>query len=524
MAAVVDDAAVRRYLGDLGLTTPTDWERDGFDGDTRALRRTAATLDNHRNIRILARVLLRIGRFWGFHHPDTHERTSVVAIQMIRLDHLADAVTGVPRVRRTRLLHDTVRDAIRSCERAGRRWFYAVLCWCWNTQPAENRPPHPDYTDTGHVTLLVFDTLRREYDLWDPNGGSWSVYNDVTRRMEPFSPYAAVRDSAARTNPAKRLIPGYTFLARNAMRRDTVQNSVDRMCPRQAAGVTVKTEEGSPAESPLPPAGMCASSVVLMLACCLRFNHGAPTDFDESVNRHIAGLYGFPRREFAIQLAHWHRRMYSVRSWEQMEGALGLRRTAAAAAAPRRCGAVIDDPSGNAGVACPLRPCDTGVLCEMHRERWFGWWHLPAVGEVREEVPRGLRCEDRVRWDRTMGPYPVNRGGEGQAIDVELDVHIRSIEDGIRDLEHLAALRRTADEIRSLRGVDGERYAPVMRDDGDHRPLPDARTGPTRDTQGDRIRKIGEWVRRQNEATAANDRKRPLEIGAPPPPPLRRRT
>lgn len=498
---------VRGYLRDLRLTTPVDWQRDGFGGDTGVPKRTSACLRNHRNNRILFRVLVRLGLFWGFRPPGDQPRVGTVVVNLIRLDRLVDGSSG--RIQGKRIhTPEFIRDRIRLCETSGKRWFYVYVGWFWNAHPRAYRETHKLRTDSNHATLMVVDTVRREYHLWDPNGGDWSAYNELTRGVYTFSPYDAIWESSRRTNPNNRFLPGYRLVLPDAIHGHTLQNSMDRMLPRTVGRVVVKTE---PDDALLSPQGMCASSVLLLLAFCLRFDVGAPADFDRIVNQYAVEQDAQSRRGFTVQLAHWHRRLYSVNSWSQMERALGLRgenrhtpeSTYVVERTEYRCGVVVDAETGD---VCPERPCDGSILCRGHRDRWFGGTARPTV--VAGGTAR-LACDDPVPWDASVGSFPLYRPAESDYIDVELDVHIRDTEENIREFEHIERLRRVAEETRGdliALGVPAERATvPILRDGRPIVPLA-PHLGPTRGTQAERVERIRRWTRQRQRENV--DRKR----------------
>lgn len=426
----------QRYLDQLGLTKPVDWVRDGFDPDTGGLKRTGKVLALYRKSYMVTAVVERLGLFWGIYHSETNTRISRVCIQKIVLQRTIGP-TGAPLLNDLHL-DQSIQDQIKTFCLLKERWFYVVLSWTWRKQQQRT----PKATNAGHVTLLVVDTFHRTYQLWDPNGGGWSVYNEAIGTCELFDPYVALAAASAHCYERRSdgLITGYTFTGPTSGFTETVQNTLDGVCSAH-----IKREPGVP-ECPLPPGGLCVTSCLLILAFCTRFNCGEPHLFDAIIRRYLS-MTG-PSRDFTLQLSHWHRNLYAAKSWAHVERALGLVQPGA------RCDHFVQgvDP-------CPLPSCATSVFCEHHRcVRLYG----------RRDPPIWLYCDQAVPWGPAVGTYRTHGPDEtgGTVIDVDntpldditvkeentLDKRIADVRNRIRVLEREQRRRRRKRE-RSINAV-----------------------------------------------------------------------
>ena len=277
------ERAVHRYLSDLGLTKPTDWDTDGYDPNTGQLKRTAAVIRPYRRRRILDLIVKRLGFFAGIRSPtEPNGRIGRVCVQSIRLhsdNHIGP--DGAPTLRNL-LIENLIWDRIETFRRANERWFYVVMKWTWRIKSQTEAEDSTGFE--GHMTLLVVDTVDQTYDVWDPNGGQWLVYNDVKQNVELFDLYDAFIETAHDLRSVEGFLAGYTFSGRRhpslpaGMIHGTVQNALDGVCHKQT-----KRKPGHTSECPLPPSGLCATSCLLILALCVRFNTGYPHWFDSFV-------------------------------------------------------------------------------------------------------------------------------------------------------------------------------------------------------------------------------------------------
>ena len=143
----------------------------------------------------------------------------------------------------------------------------------------------------------------------------------------------------------------------------------------------------------LAKSGLCSSITLLMMTCCLRFHFGSPALMQYVLLEMLRTMDKWKRVDFNIQLCHWHRKLYCVKTWEDFE------KTGMGLVHPdnTRCWAYTHDTER----LCTRKPCPHHAFCRRHR-------HVLISGAGRDEDKRSdrLPCEQAIDW-RLRGLLPV---------------------------------------------------------------------------------------------------------------------
>ena len=344
-------ADVEHYLETLGLMTPL----------TAAQRAEGACPDGicHRQEESVGVILQRVGMVWA------GGRWCQFCPSHRRINWIIPRAAPDPQIRP---LYHAARVAmdLRGYERAGVRWVPLELRWEW-TNAADVR--------VAHATLLVFDTKRHTYNLFDPNEGTMTLRGAGPQTL--FDRHLVVVAAAALHGP---LVPGYHAEAVRRQAVPSLQTHLER---------TAAQQPDAPLQAQITFSGLCALLTTLVVVACRRFNY-----YDLWT---MAGvLRGILQRRltnrtlremFRFRLFRWYRGIVLAPRWDRLEQHLGLRVDANVGG---RCAV----QSERTGTFCRRRPCAGHAYCPQHR-------HL-LLASLWRRTRRA--CKDAVPWDQRLGP------------------------------------------------------------------------------------------------------------------------
>jgi hypothetical protein len=422
------------YLVDLGFTERYDWLNRGYDYRTGEIQCTAACVYNHQYFQHTRRIIRNVGRLYGLRYEG--RRVPCAGGMTVDMDPRRDQWSQLAGLS----LPGNLRRAVYESTVVGQTYFYLYVDWQYITAAVTRAsPPKESIVRTGHSALFVLNLQTREFFYYDPNGGTYAMYNQTMDTSAVFDWYDDMTLVFGNRRRPQQFLPGFTYVdVAERFPAVRLQAILESVCHERSS----PPDKYPDINNPRPNSGRCTTVTLLVMVVCLRFNYGMPHLFDGIVADYLAAFDGneprdrFRTTDFLMHVTDWQRRLSSVKSWDGMEAALGLRRAEGPVVVDNpvdgagfiRCGHVSHIAGVAAGV-CHRRPCPHSVFCAYHRFRRFRGWS-DSHPEIYPRDETVLACDAAVPWDRWVAePFrdASDRGG-GDAVDVDrmdADPHYR---------------------------------------------------------------------------------------------------
>ena len=205
-----------------------------------------------------------------------------------------------------------------------------------------------DDATPGHLTMLIVDTVRRTYSLFDPDDGDTTIKDE----RQPTKQRHINLYGVFWVDHNKDLIPGYWCVdQRQEGGGSSLQYIVD------TTDESMKHEFDSYIQE--VPGGLCAILTALVSVCCLRFQCGDPWVVADGIKRIFTAMNEADREKFRVNITTWYMDIYRAKTWRDVAELMGVCNVTRSKGP---CGVLV----GFDGNHCTSPPCFRNTLCKQH--------------------------------------------------------------------------------------------------------------------------------------------------------------